>query len=83
MKETKMTLISMIFTLSITYINGYSQYSDSLVFDIKNFAKGGYSIFDETMVDMSWPDIEKSINKNAIVLRCLIKHEFFKALEVL
>ncbi len=68
MKETKMILISMIFTLSITCINGYSQYSDSLVLDIKNFAKGGYSIFDKTMVDMSWQDIEKSISKNAIVL---------------
>jgi creatinine amidohydrolase len=28
----------------------------------------GYSIFDETMVDMTWPEIEKAIQNQAIVL---------------
>lgn len=28
----------------------------------------GYSIFDETMVDMTWPEIEESIRQKAIVL---------------
>jgi len=28
----------------------------------------GYSLFDETMVDMTWPDIEKAIKEEAIVL---------------
>jgi creatinine amidohydrolase len=28
----------------------------------------GYSIFDETMVDLSWPEIEAAIKQNAIVL---------------
>lgn len=28
----------------------------------------GYSLFDETMVDMTWPDIEKAVQKEAIVL---------------
>jgi creatinine amidohydrolase len=28
----------------------------------------GYSIFDETMVDMTWPEIEKAAGKGAIVL---------------
>jgi creatinine amidohydrolase len=28
----------------------------------------GYSIFDETIVDMTWPEIEKAIQENAIVL---------------
>ncbi|MGD0779228.1 MAG: creatininase family protein [Dehalococcoidales bacterium] len=28
----------------------------------------GYSIFDETMVDMTWPEIEEAVGKDAIVL---------------
>ncbi|MHB8104384.1 MAG: creatininase family protein, partial [Dehalococcoidales bacterium] len=28
----------------------------------------GYSIFDETMVDMTWPEIEQAAGKGAIVL---------------
>ena len=28
----------------------------------------GYSLFDETMVDMAWPEIEKAAQEGAIVL---------------
>ena len=28
----------------------------------------GYSIFDETIVDMAWPDIEKAAKEGAVVL---------------
>lgn len=28
----------------------------------------GYSIFDETMVDMAWPEVEKASREGAIVL---------------
>jgi creatinine amidohydrolase len=31
-------------------------------------ASGGYSIFHETMVDMSWPDVEKAAEQGAIIL---------------
>jgi len=31
-------------------------------------ASGGYSIFDETMVDMTWPDVEKAAKEGAVVL---------------
>jgi len=31
-------------------------------------ASGGYSIFDETMVDMSWPAVEKAAKDGAVVL---------------
>jgi hypothetical protein len=30
--------------------------------------RGGYSIFDETMVDMPWTDIEALIQKGALIL---------------
>jgi creatinine amidohydrolase len=29
---------------------------------------GGYSIFDETMVDMTWPDVEKAAKEGAVIL---------------
>ncbi len=32
------------------------------------FLKKGYSIFDDTMADITWPEIEKAVEKNAIVL---------------
>jgi creatinine amidohydrolase len=31
-------------------------------------ASGGYSIFHETMVDMSWPDVEKAAEQGAVIL---------------
>lgn len=30
--------------------------------------KGGYSIFDETIVDMTWPEVEKAAKEGAVVL---------------
>jgi creatinine amidohydrolase len=34
----------------------------------ENPAKGGYSIFHETIVDMPWPDVEKAAKAGAIIL---------------
>jgi len=51
----------------IISLDCYSQTSD-LVKEAQSISKGGYSIFDQTMVDMPWTDIEKSIENGAIVL---------------
>ena len=50
-----------------TMLNSYSQSTD-LIKEAKDISKGGYSIFDQTMVDMPWTDIEKLINEGAIIL---------------
>lgn len=53
--------------LSLLFFNdSYSQSTD-LLQEAQNITKGGYSVFDQTMVDMPWTEIEKSISSGATV----------------
>lgn len=59
-----------ILTQLIIFSISFSSYSQTatLIQEAIDITKGGYSVFDHTMVDMPWTEIEQSIKKGAIVL---------------
>ena len=59
----------LLFIIQILIVSNacYAQTTD-LLQEARGFTKGGYSIFDNTMVDMPWTEIEKSIENGAVVL---------------
>ncbi len=58
-------ILSIQIFLIISFYNCYAQTS---VQEAREITTGGYSIFDKTMADMPWTEIEQSINAGAVVL---------------
>lgn len=63
----KKHFIVLLIQILIVSYDCYSQTTD-LIQEARDRTKGGYSIFDKTMVDLPWIEIEKSIKNGAIVL---------------
>jgi len=63
--------ICILFTLYIlltAFANNPSEVSDDAFLPFVSPASGGYSIFHETMVDMTWQEVEKAAKEGAIIL---------------
>ena len=71
MRQYLRSLVCHLFTILIVSTamaqNGAGDGKDSPK-RLNSLAKGGYSIFHETMADMTWQEVEKAAQKGAVVL---------------